>query len=164
MIFSRFGGFFPFFRRKKIGFGIFLVLPTMVSGLLSALVERCFVSVCSIFLITNLSKSRASFGLCSSSVKNPLKITFHGNMKISAPKHATKLSKVANKIYWHYAFFLFKIKCFKQFGLGKGLEGVEVMSVLKHKPKIVVNGIFCMIVTTLLSMNQYTLFFQPNFS
>ena len=54
--------------------------------------------------------------------------------------------------------------------LGKGLEGVEVgetnqsFSVLKHKPKVGVNAIFCMILTTLLSIYQYTLFFQPNLS
>ena len=52
----------------------------------------------------------------------------------------------------------------------KGLEGVEVgvknlsFSVLKHKPKVRVDAIFCMILTTLLSIYQYTLFFQPNLS
>ena len=54
--------------------------------------------------------------------------------------------------------------------LGKGLDGVEVgggnqsFSVLKHKPKVGVDAIFCMILTTLLNIYQYTLFFQPNLS
>ena len=62
-----------------------------------------------------------------------------------------------------------KIILFK-LALVKGLEGVEVwgknqsFSVLKHKPKVGVDAIFCMILTTLLSNYQYTLFFQPNLS
>ena len=40
--FMRFGGLFPFL--KKPGFEVFLVHPSMASVLLSALVERCFVS------------------------------------------------------------------------------------------------------------------------
>ena len=53
--------------------------------------------------------------------------------------------------------------------LGKGLEGVEVwrenlsFSVLKHKPKVGVNAILCMILTTLPDIHQYTFFFQCNF-
>ena len=40
--FLRFGRFFPFL--KKLGFWVFLVHPTVVLVLLSASVERCFVS------------------------------------------------------------------------------------------------------------------------
>ena len=40
--FLQFGRFFPFF--KKMDFWVFLVHPTVVSVLLSASVERCFVS------------------------------------------------------------------------------------------------------------------------
>ena len=54
--------------------------------------------------------------------------------------------------------------------LGKGLEGVEVgrenlsFSVIKHKPKVGVDAIFCINLTTLPRIHQYTLFFQPNLS
>ena len=41
--FLRFGSFFRF--SKKLGFWVFLVRPTVVSMLLSASVERCFVSL-----------------------------------------------------------------------------------------------------------------------
>ena len=76
------------------------------------------------------------------------KITLHGNLNTLAPKHVT--------------LHFFKLV------LGKGLNGAEVggqnqiFSVLKHKPKVVVNDISCMILTTLLSIYHYTLFFQPN--
>ena len=49
----------------------------------------------------------------------------------------------------------------------KGLGKVEVrggnlrFSVLKHKPKVGVYEIVHMILTTLLRIHQYTLFFQP---
>ena len=56
--------------------------------------------------------------------------------------------------------------------LGKGLEGVEVgrkkeeeklsFRVLNHKQKVVVDAFFCMILTTLQSIYQCTLFCQPN--
>ena len=52
-----------------------------------------------------------------------------------------------------------------QLALCTGLLGVEVevknqsFSVVKHKPKVRVDAIFCMILT---SIQEYTLFFQHN--
>ena len=54
--------------------------------------------------------------------------------------------------------------------IGIGLEGVEVggtnlsFRVLKNNPKVGVDAIFCMILKKLLSIYQYTLFFQPKLS
>ena len=65
-----------------------------------------------------------------------------------------------------YNFFFF----FEQLALGKGLDCVEVgegnqcFNVIKHKPKVWVGAIFCMILTTMLSIYHYALFFQTNFS
>ena len=50
------------------------------------------------------------------------------------------------------------------------LEGVEVgrenisFSVFKHKQKVGVDAIVCMILATLPSIHQYTLNFRPNLS
>ena len=41
-------------------------------------------------------------------------------------------------------------------------EEEKNFSLLKHKPKVVVDAILCMILITLLSIYQYTLFFQHN--
>ena len=65
--------------------------------------------------------------------------------------------------------YFFSGKCiFQKWTLVKGYRALKLVeknlsfSLLKHKQKVGVNEIFCMILTKLLSIYQYTLFFQPN--
>ena len=64
--FSRFGWFFPFFKKKW--FWVFLVHPTVVSVLLSASVERCFVSRMRHFYIKSYEKMPFSYFFLTSEV------------------------------------------------------------------------------------------------
>ena len=72
-----------------------------------------------ILLITGESEE-TSIDFCSSSAKNPTKITLHEQLNTSGPKHATYLTKVACKRYCKYT--LKKYIYFKRLLLIKGDE------------------------------------------